>query len=391
VAVESLFWICLAGVIAPVVAGLVPHKLVPEVVILLILGIVIGPFALELAQVDEAIDLLHELGLAMLFLLAGFEIEREELTGREGRVAGVTWLASLGIGFLVIGLLGVTDVIDEQVAVAIALTSTALGTLLPILKDNGLMRSPVGARVLRHGAYGELGPILAMALLLSARGALASAVVLIAFGAIACVFAVQSVRLRRSTSRVLDLVRAGAYTTGQTPVRITLLLLVTLMAVASVFELDIVLAAFAAGFILRLAIPEGNDMLESRLEGIAFGFLVPIFFVTSGMAVDPAAITENLPAFAAIIVMILLCRGVPVLLATRFLEPDRPSLRDSMAVALFSATGLPIIVAVTTVAVRAELMSAENASLLVGAGAATVLVCPLLASLFIDRTPAPQR
>ena len=396
--VTSLFWISLVAVVAPLLAGLVPRRLVPEVVILLGLGVAIGPFGAGLAGTDEAIGLLRELGLAMLFLLAGFEIELSELTGRAGRVALATWLGSLLLAFATVVLLGVTEVLDAEVAVAIALTSTALGTLLPVLKDAGLLRSPVGEHVLRHGAYGELGPVVAMAVLLGARGALGSLIVLAAFLAIAVLLALPSIRIRRETSRVLGLIRAGAETTGQTPVRLTVLLLVTLIAVASAFQLDIVLGAFAAGFILRLAIPEGDERLEARLEGISFGFLIPIFFVTSGMAIDPRAILDHPDAFVAVIALIVLARGVPVLLVSRFSRTAGGRLggRESLAVAAYCATGLPIIVAVTSVAVTAGEMTGANASLLVGAGAATVLLFPMAGTLLLGRDapddgPRPRR
>lgn len=391
--VTSLFWITAVAAVAPLIAGLVPRKLVPEVVLLIGLGMLIGPYGLEFAETDEAIEMLHELGLAMLFLLAGFEIEPAELTGRAGRRALGTWLVSLALAFGLVGLLGVTDVLDSQVAVAIALTSTALGTLLPILKDNGLLKTRVGASVLRHGAYGELGPILAIALLLGTRGPVESLFVLAAFGVITLLLGFPPLRLRRETSRILELIRSGAETTGQTPVRLTMFLLVTLTAVAAVLELDVVLAAFAAGFILRLAVPDGNEHLEARVEGIAYGLLVPIFFVTSGMAVDPAAIAHHPLAFVAVILLILLVRSLPVFLLSRLSRSEDGrvmDVRDSLAVGLFASTGLPIIVAVTSITVAANEMSPDNASLLVGAGAATVLICPLLAMLLI-RSPEDAR
>ena len=93
--VQSLFWIVLVSVIAPLVAGLVPRRLVPEVVLLLVLGVVIGPYATGLAGTDAPVELLRELGLAMLFLLAGFEIELRELSGRSGRLALGTWVLCL--------------------------------------------------------------------------------------------------------------------------------------------------------------------------------------------------------------------------------------------------------------------------------------------------------
>ena len=387
--VTSLFWISLVGVVAPLIAGLVPRKLLPEVVLLLGFGMVIGEYGLDLAAKDDGVTTLSQLGLAMLFLLAGFEIEPAELTGREGRRALRTWIGSLAFAYVLVVVLNVASERDLEITVAIALTSTALGTLLPILKDGGLLGQPVGQHVLRHGAYGELGPVVAMALFLGSRGTVQSLLVLLAFALVAVLLALPSHRLRASTSRVLHVLRAGAETTGQTTVRLTMLLLVTLGAVATAFHLDIVLAAFAAGFILRLAIPEGNEHLEARLEGIAFGLLIPIFFVTSGMGIDPDAIVERPEAFAAVIGGILLARGGPVLLATlRGRTGSGISVREAGAVALFAATGLPIIVAVTSVAVAAGEMSGDNASLLVAGGAATVLLCPLAATLVL--APAPR-
>jgi Kef-type K+ transport system membrane component KefB len=383
--VTSLFWISLVAVAAPLLAGLVPRRLVSEVVLLLALGIVIGPYGLELATIDAPVDLLRELGLAFLFLLAGFEVELRELTGRDGGVAALTWLGCLLLALGVVALLGVTEVLDAEIAVAIALTSTALGTLLPILKDHRLLKSPIGVRVLRHGAYGELGPVIAIAVLLGTRGPFASLLVLSAFLLLALGLALLSRRMRPETSALRRRIDAGAETTGQTPLRLVVLLLASLIAVAEVFELDIVLAAFAAGFILRMAIPEGNHLLETKIEGMAFGMLVPLFFVTSGMGVDPEAIASRPGAFVIVVALILAVRGFPVFLVTRI---HRPALRtpDSAVVGFYAATGLPIIVAVTAVAVKAGEMSDDNASLLIGAGAATVLLYPLAAVLVLGRT-----
>jgi Kef-type K+ transport system membrane component KefB len=303
-----------------------------------------------------------------------------------------TWLVSLAVAFGLVGLLDLAGVLHAEITLSIALTSTALGTLLPILKDAGLIGRPVGDHVLRHGAFGELGPILAIAVLLGTQGPVRSLVVLAAFALIALLVTAWSLRLQRRNSRILQLIRRGAATTGQTMVRVTMLLLVSLLAVATAFHLDIVLAAFAAGFILRVAVPEGDEHLEARLEGIAFGLLVPIFFVTSGMALDPQAMLDKPWAFVFVIVAILMARGLPVLGACRLDRgSSRLSGRESLAVALFSSTGLPIIVAVTSLAVSRGEMTSENGSVAVAAGAATVLLCPLLATLVLGRSTAkPQ-
>lgn len=381
----SLFWIVFAAVLAPLVAAAVPRRLVPEVVLLLVAGMLIGPYATGVAELGPEIGMLRELGLGMLFLLAGYELDPRELTGRGGRRALVTWATCLALAFAVVAVLGVSGRVDAEVAVAIALTSTALGTLLPILRDRDLLGTSLGRIVMGHGAVGELGPVVAMAVLLGARGALASLLVLAGFVIAAVVVAMVPSRMIRSGSRALAVIRMGAETTSQTTVRAVMLLLAALIALAAVFDLDIILGAFAAGFILRRAVPDGDARLEAKLDGLAFGLLIPVFFVASGMTVDVTAVAAHPGVLVVFLALLLLVRGVPVFVATRFERGPhgRPLLdrRERLQVALYATTGLPIIVAVTGVAVDAGQMTPANASILVAAGAVTVLVMPLLASL----------
>jgi Kef-type K+ transport system membrane component KefB len=389
----SLLWIALCAVIAPLLAGLVPRRLVPEVVILLVAGVLIGPFGLGLATTDDAIGILRELGLGMLFLLAGYEIEVSELTGRSGRRALLTWLLCLAVALTVVFVIGLSGTIHAEVAVAIALCSTALGTLLPILKDGGLLGTKVGKAVMNHGAYGELGPVIAMAVLLGTGGPAEAVVAVIMFVVIAAAVTLPWRRVRQETSKILHLIRAGSETTAQTTVRLTVLLLVGLSVLAQVFDLDVVLGAFAAGFILRQALPRGDEQLEKKLNGLAFGLLIPIFFVTSGMAIDPRAVGAEPLALVLFVVMIMVVRGLPVFLSSK-LERELDTgqrmfdTRESARIGLFAATGLPIIVAVTSTAVAAGQMTSQNASVLVAGGAVTVLLMPLAATL-LNRAPQP--
>ncbi|EHK80652.1 MULTISPECIES: cation:proton antiporter [Rhodococcus] len=381
----SLFWIAVAAVLAPLIAGAVPRRLVPEVVLLLVTGVLIGPYAFDLAETGSEIGILRELGLGMLFLLAGYEIDPAELRGRGGRRAMLTWCVCMLLALGTVAALGAVGQVHAEIAVAIALTSTALGTLLPILADRGLVATPLGRSVLNHGAFGELLPVVAMATLLGARGALGSLIVLLAFAVVAVAVAVLPTWILREGSRFTQFVRLGSDTTAQIPVRLTMLLLVGLIAVAAVFDLDIILGAFAAGFILRRTIPAGDERLEKKLDGLGYGFLIPIFFVTSGMAIDVGAVVSAPGILLAFLGLLVLVRGVPVFVASR-LERDETGKRmfgtaEQLQIALYSTTGLPLIVAVTGVAVSADQMSNASASILVAAGAVTVLVLPMLAGL----------
>ncbi|WP_267615864.1 cation:proton antiporter [Gordonia bronchialis] len=389
-AIESLFWIALVAVLSPVTARLT-RGYVPDTVLLLVAGMVIGPHLLGWASGD-GLSILKELGLGMLFLLAGFELDVRLLGGRPARVAGLTWLVSLALATGFVALLVSGAEITTVVAVAIAMTSTALGTLLPIIKQLGLLNRPLGRAVMANGAVGELGPILAMSLLLTSRSIGAAVVVLILFGLAAVVTALVPARLIRRIPFLGESLTEMNGGTFQLPVRVVFLLLVALMAVAAVFDLDVVLGAFAAGIILRRLIGERGPEMSESLEVIGFGVFIPIFFVMSGMAIDVHAVLAKPGTWAGFVLAIALARGVPVWVSERFVThgANLASPRERVQLALYCATGLPIIVAVTDVAVRGNLLDAELASTMVAAGATTVLLFPLLARVVGSGAASPS-
>lgn len=140
--------------------------------------------------------------------------------------------------------------------------------------------------------------------------------------------------------------------------RLTVLILVTLVAFSAVFDLDIVLGSFAAGFVLRYIIPEGNHTLETKLDGLAYGFLIPVFFTVSGAKIDLTAVASRPGLLAGFIVALLIIRAVPILISMSICPATRDvSAYGRITVALYCTTALPIIVAVTSVAVNAGALS----------------------------------
>ena len=136
--------------------------------------------------------------------------------------------------------------------------------------------------------------------------------------------------------------------------RLTVLILVTLVAFSAVFDLDIVLGSFAAGFVLRYIIPEGNHTLETKLDGLAYGFLIPVFFTVSGAKIDLTAVASRPGLLVGFIVALLIIRAVPILISMSICPATRDvSAYGRITVALYCTTALPIIVAVTSVAVNA--------------------------------------
>lgn len=395
----SLFLIMVVAFLAPLISRLVPRRVVPDTVLLILGGTVIGPGVLGIATITTSVDFLRELGVAFLFLMAGYEIDVNELRGTGGRHAMVAWTGSLVLAFAAVTVIGVTGgtLSANGIAIAIAMTSTAIGTILPILRERGLLPTAVGASILNHGAVGEVGPIILMALLLGSRSTWQSAVVLAAFLAVTILIVRFTEKVKRVGKRLVDAIHMGGATTAQTTVRLTAVLLVGLCTLAEVFDLDVVLGAFAAGFILRYAVPDGDAALEDKLDGLAYGFFVPIFFVCSGMALELVLDRDSLAQIGAILVLLVLVRGLPVWVAAsaeRRTDGLRVfSLRQSTQIAVYSTTALPIIVAVTQVAVDSGAMSPAFASTLVLAGAVSVLVMPALGLLLQskeDSVPAVE-
>ena len=362
----------LAGVTAMV---LPPRFSIPVVVIELVLGIVIGPQVLGLADNDPTTEFLGNLGLGMLFFFAGYEIDFKRIRGVPLKLAAVGWLLSLVLAYSLGGLLAAAGVIISFLYTGSALATTAIGTLIPILKDAGEMKTRFGTFLLGAGAIGEFGPILLITLILSTENPLHEAVVLIAFVVLAVVAGLLAVR---SSWRGWPALERTIETSGQVAVRLAVVLIFGLVALATELGLDLLLGGFVAGIIVRATL-RGREVaiFDSKVTAVGYGLLIPFFFVTSGMQFDLDALLSSadalldLPLFLA---LFLVVRGVPALLLYR----SELGLRDRVALGVFSATELPLVVAITTLAVEIGNMRPETAAALVGAAIISALVFPLI-------------
>jgi Kef-type K+ transport system membrane component KefB len=378
---DDLAWIMALAAIAPILVGLLPAPRPPEVVLLLIGGMVLGPFILNVVTDTEAINLIVQIGLGFLFFFAGYEIDTRLLKEPPGKLAAIAWTISIVIALTASIVATKLGYVHATVPVAIAMTTTALGTLTPILNDTGLAKLPLGKYVVANGALGEFAPLLAISLFLGTSGLVGAVLALLIVGAVAGITVLLPRRAGQRIGKILD---NGAATSSQTFVRWSVVLLLVLLAVAMRFGLDIVIGAFAAGIVLRIHNSQGALDQESRahlvhkLEGIGFGFFVPVFFVASGITLDLGSILAEPSRMLTFFVAILLVRGLPAFFVHTKAVPD---IWDRTRLMLYTATGLPVIIAITTIGISSGVMTKENAAALVGAGVLTVLFFPLLAEI----------
>ena len=381
----SFLIITIVAAVAALTFNLLPRRVAPPVVVIeLLLGIVIGPQVLDLATSDEFTTFFANLGLGMLFFFAGYEIEFDRVRGKPLRLAGIGWLLSLAIAYGVGGLLAATGLVLSLLFTGSALSTTAIGTLIPVLRDAGELRSRFGTYLLAAGAVGEFGPILLITIILSGHNPFLEGLLLIAFVALGVVLAVVSVR---SAWRGWPLLERTLESSSQLAVRLAVVLVFGLVAVANQLGLDVLLGGFMAGIVTRLAL-RGRELavLESKLTAVGFGFLIPFFFVTSGMNFDLDALGDTstllkVPMFTA---LFLLVRGTPAILLYRGVL----AARDRAALAFFSATELPLVVAITTIAVDQGHMRSSPAAALVGAAIISTATFPFVGLALRRGVPA---
>ncbi len=383
----GLFIVAVVAFLAPLLLGLSPARRLPAVVLEIVAGIIIGPSVLGWVRVDLPISILSLFGLAFLLFLAGLEVELERLKGRLMMFIGLAFLLSFGLALLVGYGLYAGGQVKSPLLIAIILVATGLGIVAPVLKDADEIASDFGQFVMAGATVAEFGSIILLSLFFSSGNTSTGTklVLLGSFVLLAVVLAFVVLRLERSMRLTSVLLRLQD-TTAQIRVRAAFILLVAFVALAEGFGLETILGAFIAGVILRLVDRDRamtHPTFRLKLEAIGFGVFIPIFFVTSGLRFDLAALLASpstilrVPIFLA---ALLLVRGVPALLY----RPLTDSRRTIIA-GLLQATSLSFIVAASQIGMELGLITKAAGAALVAAGLLSVLIFPLLALTLLRR------
>ena len=386
----NLLVVAAVAVLAPLVIGFFSRLRIPAVVLEIIGGIIIGPSVLGWVHVDLPVQILALFGLAFLLFLAGLEIDVHRLRGRLLRFAVLGYLVTLILGYGAGASFTAAGWVSEPLLLAIALSATSLGLVVPVLKDAGQVGSEVGQSALAAASIADFAAIVLLSLFFSSSGGSTGSkvVVLGAFAGLVAVTglvvsgAARSMRLGQVLLRLQD-------TTAEIRVRFAVLLLVAFTALAERFGLESILGAFLAGAIVALVDRDAasHPNFRTKLEAIGYGFLVPVFFVSSGVKLDLAGLLHSPSALVRVpvfLLALLLVRGLPALIGLR-----ANGTRPTLALGLLQATSLPFIVTVTQIGVTLGKITPVTAAALVCAGLLSVLIFPLLA-LTLLRQGGPE-
>lgn len=373
---------------APFLLGFVPRLHLPAVVVEILAGILVGPAVLGWVRVDVPIEILSVLGLAFLLFLAGMEIDLQRLRGRTARLAGLGFGLStlvalaIGVGAFAAGL------VRSPLLVGIILLATSLGLVVPVLKDAGESSTPFGQIVIAGASLADFGAVILLSLFFSGQASSPlSKLILLAGFAIVIVLLVVGVTRVERTMRISSLLLRLQDTTAEIRVRAAIVLLIAFVALAERLGLETILAAFLAGATVRLIDQDQfrtHPNLPVKLEAIGYGFLIPIFFVTSGLQFDLRALFGSpstllrLPLFVA---ALLVVRGLPTFVYRGVIRSDQ-----LLAAGLLQATSLPFIVAATAIGLNLRLIRPATGAALVGAGLVSVVAFPMLALLLLRQS-----
>ena len=386
----GLLIVVAAAFAAPLLLGLVPSFQLPAVILEIIAGIVLGPSVLGWVSPDMSINVLATIGLAFLLFLAGLEIDLRSLRGRPLALAGGGFVVSFAIALVAGFGLHSVGLAQKPLFIAIVLTATSLGIIVPILKDAGEISSPFGQLLLAAGSIADFGAIILLSLFFSRESTSVGAklvilggfAVLVAAISVAIATAGRSNRLSSALYRLQD-------TTAQIRVRGAFVLLIGFAAIAQRLGLETILGAFIAGAALTLLdTDQGMTHPEFRhkLEAAGFGIFIPIFFVTSGLRFDGHALFASGKTLAEVPVflgVLLIVRGIPALAYKSTIGTRR-----TIGAVLLQSTSLPFIVAATMIGVEIGTIDAATAAALVGAGILSVLIFPVTAVSVLGTKPS---
>jgi Kef-type K+ transport system membrane component KefB len=390
VSFSSLAVVAAVAFAAPLALGLVPALRLPAVVLEIVLGIVIGPAVLGWVDVDAPVQVMSLIGLAFLLLIAGLEVEFERLRGRLLKVSALGFVASFAIALAVGFALDVGGFVRSPLLIAIMLSATSLGVVIPVLKDSGRAGSLFGQLVIAGASIADIATIVLLSLFFSGEssGIGAKVVLLGGFAALVAAAGLTLVGAERSRRLSAALVRLQD-TTAQIRVRGAFLLLALFIVLAEEFGLEAILGAFLAGAVLKLVDRDQamtHPQFHRKLEAAGFGIFIPFFFVTSGVKFNLDALFASGSTIARVplfLAALLLVRGVPALLYRPLIDWGQTA-----AAGLLQATSLGFFVVAGEIGMELGLLSEATGAALIAAGLLSVLIFPLAALTLLRAMPA---
>jgi CPA2 family monovalent cation:H+ antiporter-2 len=397
----SLLLITGLAAFVPLLASRFRRLHMPIVVGEILVGIIVGRSGLNLIEPSPALDFLATFGFTYLMFLSGLEVDFAAIlnlkTGASRQRLGnplslglLVFAITVGGGLAVALGLAWASLIQNPLIMALILSTTSLGIVVPVLKERALTGTTYGQSLLVSALVADFATLLLISFAVAAisRGlTLDLLLVLLLLGAFATL-----ARMGQLAARVPGLRRAVeelSHTTAQIQVRGAFALMVAFIVLAEGLGTEIILGAFLAGAIISLLAKREGSHLHIKMEAIGFGFFVPIFFVMVGVSFDLPALLSS--SRALLLVPLLL--GVAYVIKILAALPYRVnfSWRETLAAGALLSSRLSLIIAAAAIALDLEIINQATNSAIILVAIVSCTLSPVLFNRLLPPKSAPIR
>ncbi|MCH4008588.1 cation:proton antiporter [Companilactobacillus sp.] len=382
----SLLITLFAALVTPLILARFKITRVPGAVSEIIMGIIIGKTGFNLVQPDLTLRYLANLGVIMLIFLGGMEINFKLLEPQKNKTKEISPLGIASVGFFSILIMSLilstvlyaTGLFHNFILATILFCTIAMGVLISLLKETGLLDKEYGQTILLTAVLGEFIPLLALTI----YSAVKQRNYVSAFG-LPVIFLIAIFLLHRfkPVYKFFDQINKS---TTQLDIRLAFFLIFALVTFAEQIGAESILGAFLAGAVMKLLQP--NEDTQSKLSSMGYGFFIPIFFIVTGVNLNLRTLFSNQQAL--LLIPIFLIAFIVSKAIVYFVFKPRFGHRLAMAASVLTATTITLVLPILEVGKSLKLISATQAGAITLAAIITCLVCPTLFNKIIDSKKA---
>lgn len=382
----SLLITLFAALVTPLILARFKITRVPSAVSEIIMGIIIGKTGLNLVQPDMTLRYLANLGVIMLIFLGGMEINFSLLEPKKNKskelsplgIASVAFTSILLMSLILSGILYTTGLFNNLILATILFCTIAMGVLISLLKESGLLDKEYGQTILLTAVLGEFIPLLALTI----YSAVKQKSYIQAFG-LPVIFLIAIFLLQRF-KRVYKFFDTIDKTTTQLDIRLAFFLIFALVTFAEQIGAESILGAFLAGAVMKLLRPKEDT--QEKLSSMGYGFFIPIFFIVTGVNLNLRTLFADPKSLIMIVVFLVafvISKGI-----VYFVFKPRFGKRLAMAASVLTATTITLVLPILEVGKSLKLISSTQAGAITLAAIVTCLACPTLFNKIIDSKKA---
>ena len=386
-----LFLVFVIAWMVPMVLTWLEFSKVPAVIVEIVMGVIIGPHILDLLGNAPYLDFLAYTGFLFLIFLSGLETDIQKIVSSfpRGKLKAIDFFSNsfiVGI-FIYLGslllsypiALGINAIYDVDIIyLVLILPTVALSIIVPILKNDGELTRKFGQIILLEGAIATIMSIILVSIYAGVQrdGFQAELMLfLIIFVVFFAAYKIGNLLTRFKTFQKISYILEHA--ASQIRVRGSIAVLLMFVVIAGLIKTELIMGAFFAGTLLSIFLSKERSALLFKLDGMSYGFFIPIFFIMVGVKLDLAALKDvnsSIPLVAILIFSIYFIQVLPTLIMTKVF-----GLRRALSAGVLLTSRLGLTIAVGQIGMQLEIITpAINAGFVV----ASIIICIISPMLY---------